>query len=134
MMEIFFDLDIIDDWIEKYDVKGSCMCIWVEMDLDDCCCGLVVIEFWVRQDVYIIFMEVGNDLFLKDVLVVVWVIVGWVWMLFEILNCYILYDYFCDNFRVYFQMFFVNDFFIFFDVFFIFDKKFKQLLMKKFIN
>lgn len=117
-MEIFFDLDIIDDWIEKYDVKGSCTCTWAETDPDDCCCGLVAIELRVRQDAHTTLTEVGNDLFPKDALVAVRVIAGRVRTSFETLNRHIPYDYPCDNFRVHPQMSFANDFLTLSDVFF----------------
>lgn len=92
--------------------------MWVEMDYDDCFCGLVVIELRVRQDVYSLFMEC-DGMFGKDVVVEVWVLVGRFWVIFEMVNCYFFFDCFCDNFRGYFQMFFVWNFFIFFDVFFL---------------
>lgn len=117
-MEIFFDLDIIDDWIEKYDVKGSCTCTWAETDPDDCCCGLVSVELRVMQDAHTTLTEVGNDLFLKDALVAVRVIAGRVRTSFETLNRHIPYDYPCDNFRVHPQMSFANDFLTLSDVFF----------------
>lgn len=116
-LEVFFIFDIIEEWIDNYNVKESCICIWAEADFDNCFCGLVVVEFRVRQDVYSFFTEC-DTMFFRNSVVEVRVNAGRIRVIFQTVNRYFFFDCFCDNFRCYFQLGFVRDFFIFFDVFF----------------
>lgn len=54
-LDVSFDLDTIEEWIDAYQVKESCT--WAETDPNDCCCGLVAIELRVRQDAHSSFTE-----------------------------------------------------------------------------
>lgn len=43
-LDVSFDLDTIEEWIDAYQIKENCTCTWAETDHDDYSCGLVAIE------------------------------------------------------------------------------------------
>lgn len=84
-LDVSFDLDTIEEWIDAYQIKENCTCTWAETDHDDCSCGLVAIELRVRQDAHSSFTEC-DGMFGKDAVVEVWVLAGRLRAIFETVN------------------------------------------------
>lgn len=116
-LDVSFDLDTIEEWIDAYQIKENCTCTWAETDHDDCSCGLVAIELRVRQDAHSSFTEC-DGMFGKDAVVEVWVLAGRLRAIFETVNRHLSFDCPCDNFRGHPQMSFARNSLTLPDVFF----------------
>lgn len=107
-LEVNFDLDTIEEWIDNYNVKESCTCTWAETDPDDCCCGLIAVELRVRQDAHSSFTEC-DTMFPRNSVVEVRVLAGRIKAIFQTVNRHLSYDCPCDHFRCHPQIAFARD-------------------------
>lgn len=97
-MRIEFDLDSIEKYIDEWDVYANCTCSFADDDPDDCSCGLVAVEYRLRQDVHHTFTLL-DDMFLKDALVEMQIVAGRFRPTFDTINRHSVFDCSCDNFR-----------------------------------
>lgn len=97
-MKIEFNLDSIEEWIDNYDIYGNCTCTWADDDPDDCVCGLIAIEYRLRQDVNNTFAH-PDDMFPRDALVEIQVVAGRLRPIFDTINRHKVFDCNCDNLR-----------------------------------